>query len=72
MIKRVIIILSQHSLSCYYEYDTIEDEHPNSEFIKADELLNLDGELAPIQQFIEIQNNMIRQLQRLQEKNPAA
>ena len=25
------------SLSCYYKYDTIEDEYPNSEFIKADE-----------------------------------
>ena len=60
------------SLSHYYEYDTIEDEHPNSEFIKADELLDLDGDLAPIQQFIEIQNNMIRSLQRLQEKIPAA
>ena len=42
------------SLSCYYEYDTIEDEYPNSEFIKADEILALDGDLAPIQQFIEI------------------
>ena len=60
------------SLSCYYEYDTIEDEHPNSEFIKADELLDPDGDLAPIQKFVEIQNNMIRRLQRLQEKIPAA
>ena len=58
------------SLSWYYKYDTIEDEHPNSEFIKADELLDLDGDLAAIQQFIEIQNNTIRKLQKLQEKNP--
>ena len=36
------------SLSCYYEYDTIEDEYPNSEFIKADEMLDLDGDLGPI------------------------
>ena len=32
------------SLSCYYEYDTIEDEYPNSEFIKVDKLLDLDGD----------------------------
>ena len=37
------------SLSRYYEYDTIEDEYPNSEFIKADKILDPDGELAPIQ-----------------------
>ena len=36
------------SLSHYYEYDTIEDEYPNSKFIKADEILDLDGDLAPI------------------------
>ena len=60
------------SLSCYYEYDTIEDEHPNSKFIKADEILNLDGDLAPVQQFIEIQSQVIRRSQRLQEKTPTA
>ena len=48
------------SLSHYYEYNTIEDEHPNSEFIKVDELLDPDGDLAPIQQFVEIWNNVIR------------
>ena len=42
------------SLSGYYEYDTIEDEYPNSEFIKADKILDLDRDLAPIQRFIEI------------------
>ena len=26
------------SLSHYYEYDTIEDEYPNSGFVKADEI----------------------------------
>ena len=36
------------SLSCYYEYNTIEDEHPNSEFVKADEILDLDRDLAPV------------------------
>ena len=59
-------------MSCYYEYDTIEDEYPNSGFIKADEILDLDRDLAPIQQFVEIQNNEIRRLQRLQERTPAA
>ena len=42
------------SLSRYYEYDTIEDEYPNSEFVKVDEILDPDGDLAPIQQFVEI------------------
>ena len=42
------------SLSCYYEYDTIWDEYHNSEFIKVDEILDPDRDLAPIQQFIEI------------------
>ena len=48
----------------------IEDEYPNSEFIKADEILDPDGDLAPIQQFVEIWNQVIRQSQRLQEKTP--
>ena len=42
------------SLSCNYEYDAIEDKYPNTEFVKADEILDADGDLAPIQQFIEI------------------
>ena len=37
------------SLSHYYEYDTIEDEYPNSEFVKVDEILDPDGDLAPVQ-----------------------
>ena len=41
-------------LSRYYEYNTIEDEYPNSEFIKVDKILDLDGDLAPVQQFVEI------------------
>ena len=59
------------SLLCYYEYDTIEDEYPNSEFVKVDELLDLDGGLAPIQQFIEIWNNMHDQkITKTAGKNP--
>ena len=37
------------SLSCYYEYDTIEDEYPNSKFVKVDKILDPDGDLAPVQ-----------------------
>ena len=37
------------SLSRYYEYDTIEDEYPNSEFVRVDKILDPDGDLAPIQ-----------------------
>ena len=53
------------SLSHYYQYDTIEDEYPSSEFVKVDKLLDPDGDLAPIQWFADIQNNTIRRLQRL-------
>ena len=59
-------------MSRYYEYDTIEDEYPNSEFVKTDELLDLDGDLAPIQWFVEMRNNAIRRSQRLQERTPTA
>ena len=38
----------------YYEYNTIEDKHPDKEFVKADEILNPDGELLPVERFIEI------------------
>ena len=50
----------------------MEDEYPNSEFVKADEILDPDGDLAPIEWFIEIRNQVIRWLQRLQEKTPTA
>ena len=39
-----------------------------SEFIKVDEVLDLDGDLAPNQRFVEIQNNVTRKSQRLQEQ----
>ena len=60
------------SLSRYYEYNTIEDKYPNSEFGKADEILDPDGDLAPVQRFIEIQSQVIRRSQRLQERTPTA
>ena len=59
------------SLLFFYEYNTIEDKYTNSEFIKADEILDLDRDLEPVQWFIEIWNNAIRRSQRLQEKIPA-
>ena len=37
-----------------------------------DEILDPDRDLAPVQQFVEIRNNVIRRLQRLQERTPAA
>ena len=58
------------SLSHYYEYNTIEDEYPNSEFVKVDKILDPDRNLAPIQQFAEIRNQVIRRSQRLQERTP--
>ena len=36
------------SLLHYYEYDTIEDEYTNNEFVKADKILDPDGDFAPI------------------------
>ena len=58
------------SLSHYYEYNTIEDEYPNGEFVKADEILDPDRDLAPVQWFIEIWSQAIRRSQRLQERTP--
>ena len=60
------------NLSHYYEYNTIEDEYPNSEFVKADEILDPDRDLAPIQRFVEIWSQAIRRSQRLQERTPTA
>ena len=42
------------ALSRYYEYDTVEDNHPDKEFIKADEILDPEGELLPVERFVEI------------------
>ena len=58
------------SLSRYYKYDTIEDEYPNSKFVKAEKILDPDGDLAPVQRFIEIRSQAIRRSQRLQVLEP--
>ena len=55
------------TLSHYFEYDTIEDKHPNTDFVKADKILGPDRELVPIEQFVEIHTTMIRRLCQLQD-----
>ena len=42
------------ALSRYYENDTARDKHPDEEFVKAGEVLNPEGELLPVERFIEI------------------
>ena len=56
------------ALSRYYEYDTVEDKHPNKEFVKADEILDPEGELLPVERFVEIRTNAIRKSCRLKAK----
>ena len=56
------------ALYCYYEYNTTEDKHPNKEFVKADEVLDPNGELLPVERFVEIRTNAIRKSQRLKDK----
>ena len=60
------------ALSHYYEYDTIEDKHPDRDFVKADKILDPDGELLPVERLVEIWNNPIRQSHRLQDKSSDA
>ena len=36
------------ALSHYFKYDTIEDKIPSNDFVKADEILDPDGDLVPI------------------------
>ena len=56
------------TLSHYYEYDTIEDIHPNKEFVKFDEILDPDGKLLPVEIFVEIPNNAIGKSHTLKDK----
>ena len=55
------------TLSHYFEYDTIEDKIPDTDFIKADKILNPDWDLVPVERFIEIRTNKTRRLRRLQD-----
>ena len=54
-------------MSHHFEYDTIEDKHPNTDFVKADEILDPDGDLVPVKGFVELQTNVIIKLHRLQD-----
>ena len=59
-------------MSHYLDYDTIEDKIPTTDFIKADEILNPDGDLVPIERFIEIQTNATRRSRQLQDHTEPA
>ena len=57
-------------MSHYFKYNTIEDKIFNNDFVKADEILDPDGDLVPIKQFIqfiEIQSNVTRRPRWLQD-----
>ena len=56
------------ALSRYSEYDTVKDKHPNKEFVKADKILDPDGELLPVERFVKIWTNAIRKSYRLKDK----
>ena len=56
------------ALSRYYKYDTAEDKPPDREFVKADEILDPDGELLPVERFVEVRTNAIRKSRRLKDK----
>ena len=47
-------------LSCYYKTDGPEDVHPAHEFMSADAWLNPDGELLPIQHYVELHTVTLR------------
>ena len=42
------------ALSHYFEYNTIEDKIPDNDFVKADEILDPDEDLIPVERFVEI------------------
>ena len=48
-------------LSHYYEADDPEDHHPDHDFVSADVKLNPDGELLPIQCYVELHSGAARQ-----------
>ena len=48
-------------LSCYYEADGPEDHHPDHDFMSAEVKLNPNGELLPIQCYIELRSAVARQ-----------
>ena len=47
-------------LSHYYEADGPEDHHPDHDFMSADTKLNPDGELLPVQRYVELRSAAAR------------
>ena len=55
-------------LSRYYEADGQEDHHPDHDFVSADAKLDPDGELLPVQCYIELHSAAARWSRRLAEQ----
>ncbi len=55
-------------LSCYYETDGPDDNHQEHEFVSADSRLDMDGELLPIQWYVELCTAAARRSRRLAER----
>ena len=47
-------------LSCYYETDRPDDEHPDHELVSAGTQLDPEGEFLLIQQYVELRTTMFR------------
>ena len=41
-------------MSRYFKYDIIADKIPDDDFVKADEILDPDKDLVPVEQFVKI------------------
>src|SRR6266481_6712496 len=54
-------------LSRYYEANGPDDHHQEHEFVSADSQLNPDGELLPIQWYVELRTTAARRSRRLAE-----
>ena len=55
-------------LSRYYEAGGPEDHHPDHDFVSADAKLDPDGELLPIQHYVELRSAVARQSRHLAEQ----
>ena len=55
-------------LSRYYEADGPDDHHPDHDFVSADAKLDPDGELLPVQRYVELRSAAARRSRRLAEQ----
>ena len=55
-------------LSHYYEADGPEDHHPDHDFVSADTKLDPDGELLPVQCYVELHSAVARRSRRPAEQ----